>query len=339
MGGAQVSEKHAGFLINLGGASCADIVALMDKVRDEVYRRTAWSWSRRSKHWDSEPPRRGGEDNEFIIISGMSGAGKSQAASFMEDMGFFCVDNLPVPLIPKLAELIMAGSWVYERVVLVSDIRGGQNLDGLLQALDTLKGMRCSFEILFIEASDETIISGIRRPAAVTPWPMEEPAWRRLCGRSAGRWSPSAPGQTISSIPLLCPPPSCGALFCRSSAGESGAREMSVSVISFGFKYGIPIEADLVFDVRFLPNPYYVEELRSLTGLEPAVRDYVLNGDQAARFMAKLTDLIDFLLPQYVEEGKSALVIAVGCTGGHHRSVAVDPGVGGPHQGVGLSGG
>ena len=260
---------------------------------------------------------------KFIIISGMSGAGKSQAASFMEDMGFFCVDNLPVPLIPKLAELIMAGSWVYERVVLVSDIRGGQNLDGLLQALDTLKGMRCSFEILFIEASDETIIKRYKEtrrshPLAHGGASLEEAvrAERRALEPIRARADYIIDTTALSTAKLR------GALLQEFGGGER-AREMSVSVISFGFKYGIPIEADLVFDVRFLPNPYYVEELRSLTGLEPAVRDYVLNGDQAARFMAKLTDLIDFLLPQYVEEGKSALVIAVGCTGGHHRSVAV----------------
>ena len=260
---------------------------------------------------------------KFIIISGMSGAGKSQAASFMEDMGFFCVDNLPVPLIPKLAELIMAGSWVYERVVLVSDIRGGQNLDGLLQALDTLKGMRCSFEILFIEASDETIIKRYKEtrrshPLAHGGASLEEAvrAERRALEPIRARADYIIDTTALSTAKLRV------ALLQEFGGGER-AREMSVSVISFGFKYGIPIEADLVFDVRFLPNPYYVEELRSLTGLEPAVRDYVLNGDQAARFMAKLTDLIDFLLPQYVEEGKSALVIAVGCTGGHHRSVAV----------------
>ena len=260
---------------------------------------------------------------KFIIISGMSGAGKSKAASFMEDMGFFCVDNLPVPLIPKLAELIMAGSWVYERVVLVSDIRGGQNLDGLLQALDTLKGMRCSFEILFIEASDETIIKRYKEtrrshPLAHGGASLEEAvrAERRALEPIRARADYIIDTTALSTAKLR------GALLQEFGGGER-AREMSVSVISFGFKYGIPIEADLVFDVRFLPNPYYVEELRSLTGLEPAVRDYVLNGDQAARFMAKLTDLIDFLLPQYVEEGKSALVIAVGCTGGHHRSVAV----------------
>ena len=235
---------------------------------------------------------------KFIIISGMSGAGKSQAASFMEDMGFFCVDNLPVPLIPKLAELIMAGSWVYERVVLVSDIRGGQNLDGLLQALDTLKGMRCSFEILFIEASDETIIKRYKEtrrshPLAHGGASLEEAvrAERRALEPIRARADYIIDTTALSTAKLR------GALLQEFGGGER-AREMSVSVISFGFKYGIPIEADLVFDVRFLPNPYYVEELRSLTGLEPAVRDYVLNGDQAARFMAKRRDRNEFLLPR-----------------------------------------
>ena len=260
---------------------------------------------------------------EFVIISGLSGAGKSKAASFLEDMGFFCVDNLPVPLIPKLAELIMAGSGVYERVALVSDIRGGQNPQGLLQALDTLLGMRCSYKILFIEASDSTIIKRYKEtrrshPLAHGGASLEEAvrAEREALAPVRARADHIIDTTALSTAKLR------GSLMELFGSGER-AREMSVSVISFGFKYGLPIEADLVFDVRFLPNPYYVEELREHTGLEPAVRDYVMQGDQAEHFLAKLTDLVDFLLPQYVEEGKTALVIAVGCTGGRHRSVAV----------------
>ena len=260
---------------------------------------------------------------EFVIISGLSGAGKSKAASFLEDMGFFCVDNLPVPLIPKLAELIMAGSGVYERVALVSDIRGGQNPQGLLQALDTLLGMRCSYKILFIEASDSTIIKRYKEtrrshPLAHGGASLEEAvrAEREALAPVRARADHIIDTTALSTAKLR------GSLMELFGSGER-AREMSVSVISFGFKYGLPIEADLVFDVRFLPNPYYVEELREHTGLEPAVRDYVMQGDQAERFLAKLNDLVDFLLPQYVEEGKTALVIAVGCTGGRHRSVAV----------------
>ena len=260
---------------------------------------------------------------EFVIISGLSGAGKSKAASFLEDMGFFCVDNLPVPLIPKLAELIMAGSGVYERVALVSDIRGGQNPQGLLQALDTMLGMRCSYKILFIEAGDDTIIKRYKEtrrshPLAHGGASLEEAvrAEREALAPVRARADHIIDTTALSTAKLR------GNLMELFGSGER-AREMSVSVISFGFKYGLPIEADLVFDVRFLPNPYYVEELREHTGLEPAVRDYVMQGDQAERFLAKLNDLVDFLLPQYVEEGKTALVIAVGCTGGRHRSVAV----------------
>ena len=260
---------------------------------------------------------------EFVIISGLSGAGKSKAASFLEDMGFFCVDNLPVPLIPKLAELIMAGSGVYERVALVSDIRGGQNPQGLLQALDTLLGMRCSYKILFIEASDSTIIKRYKEtrrshPLAHGGASLEEAvrAEREALAPVRARADHIIDTTALSTAKLR------GSLMELFGSGER-AREMSVSVISFGFKYGLPIEADLVFDVRFLPNPYYVEELREHTGLEPAVRDYVMQGAQAERFLTKLNDLVDFLLPQYVEEGKTALVIAVGCTGGRHRSVAV----------------
>ena len=260
---------------------------------------------------------------KFIIISGMSGAGKSRAASFLEDMGFFCVDNLPVPLIPKLAELIMAGSAVYERVVLVSDIRGGANLQGLSQALDTLQGMRCSFEILFIEASDDAIIKRYKETRRSHPLTHGGASLEEAVRAEREALAPiRARANYILDTTALSTAKLRGSLMELFGSGE-WAREMSVSVISFGFKYGLPIEADLVFDVRFLPNPYYVEELREHTGLEPAVRDYVMQGDQAERFLAKLNDLVDFLLPQYVEEGKTALVIAVGCTGGRHRSVAV----------------
>ena len=226
---------------------------------------------------------------EFIIISGLSGAGKSKAASFMEDMGFFCVDNLPAPLIPKFAELGMAGTGEYDRVVLVTDVRSGTNFSALFQSLEALKGMKCPYRILYMDASDDVIIKRYKETRRSHPL-----ATAKLRGE------------------LL-------RLFGRGS--QEGA--MTVSVTSFGFKHGLPREADLVFDVRFLPNPYYVQELRPRTGLDDGVRDYVFSGGAAGEFLEKLQDLVGFLLPKYVEEGKTALVVAVGCTGGHHRSVAI----------------
>ena len=260
---------------------------------------------------------------KFIIISGLSGAGKSQAASFMEDMGFFCVDNLPAQLIPKFAELGMAGNGVYERVVLVTDIRGGQNFDSLFEALDTLKEMHCEYDILFMEASDECIINRYKETRRNHPLAHNGLSLKEAVQAERAALEPiRARATQIIDTTALSTAKLRGALRQAFGNGERN-KEMSVSVISFGFKYGIPIEADLLFDVRFLMNPYYVEELRHLTGLDKPVRDFVMGSSQTVKFMEKLKDMIDFLLPQYVEEGKTALVIGIGCTGGHHRSVAI----------------
>lgn len=261
---------------------------------------------------------------EIVIISGMSGAGKSKAASFMEDMNFFCVDNLPTPLISKFAELGMAGSGEYDRVVLVTDIRGGTNFEGLFCALEDLKQMKCSYRILFMEASDATIIK--RYKESRRSHPLEEQCdsleqaislERTMLASLRARATHIIDTSNLSTAKLK------GEL--RRLFGREGTAEgrMDVRVSSFGFKHGIPMEADLVFDVRFLPNPYYVTELRALTGLDQGVRDYVFGGEQAEEFLQRLWNLIGWLLPRYEEEGKTALVIAIGCTGGHHRSVAI----------------
>ena len=260
---------------------------------------------------------------EFIIISGLSGAGKSKAASFMEDMGFFCVDNLPAPLIPKFAELGMAGTGEYDRVVLVTDVRSGTNFSALFQSLEALKGMKCPYRILYMDASDDVIIKRYKETRRSHPLAEECDSLegaialeRRMLAplRERAEFVVDTSDLTTAKLrgELL-------RLFGRGS--QEGA--MTVSVTSFGFKHGLPREADLVFDVRFLPNPYYVQELRPRTGLDDGVRDYVFSGGAAGEFLEKLQDLVGFLLPKYVEEGKTALVVAVGCTGGHHRSVAI----------------
>ena len=237
---------------------------------------------------------------EFLIISGLSGAGKSRAASVMEDLGYFCVDNLPVPLIPKFAELGMGGNGEYDRVVLVTDIRGGTNFEGLFQALDRLTAMKCSYRILFMDASDGAIIKRYKETRRVHPLGEEYASLEQAIQL----------GQLRSKL-----------LSLFSKGKEEG--KMEVHVLSFGFKHGVPMEADLVFDVRFLPNPYYVPELRGLTGLDQGVRDYLFSHPQSNEFLKRLDDFVSYLLPRYAEEGKTSLVIAVGCTGGHHRSVAV----------------
>ena len=259
---------------------------------------------------------------EFIIISGLSGAGKSKAASFMEDMGFFCVDNLPAPLIPKFAELGMAGTGEYDRVVLVTDVRSGTNFSALFQSLEALKGMKCPYRILYMDASDDVIIKRYKETRRSHPLAEECDSLegaialeRRMLAPLRERAEFVVDTSDLSTAKLRG---ELLRLFGRGS--QEGA--MTVSVTSFGFKHGLPREADLVFDVRFLPNPYYVQELRPRTGLDDGVRDYVFSGGAAGEFLEKLQDLVGFLLPKYVEEGKTALVVAVGSTGGHHRSVA-----------------
>lgn len=260
---------------------------------------------------------------EFIIVSGMSGAGKSKAVGFMEDMGFFCVDNLPAPLIPKFAELCMAGHGEYERVALVIDIRGGKSFDGLFQALDALNAMHCDYKILFVEATEEAIIKRYKETRRSHPLAHDGRSLREAVAAEREMLEPvRARAAYIIDTSALSTAKLKGEVL-RLFGREGAETSMSVNVLSFGFKYGLPIEADLVLDVRFLPNPYYVAELRNQTGLSEAVYSYVMDTCQAKEFMTLLKKLFDFLLPQYVEEGKAALVIAVGCTGGRHRSVAI----------------
>lgn len=260
---------------------------------------------------------------EFIVISGLSGAGKSQASSFMEDAGYFVVDNMPAALIPKFAELCMASPAQYDRVSLVCDIRAGQRFDGLFAAVEELDRMGCEHKLLYMEASPETIIKRYKETRRRHPLAKEA-----LSLDEAVRLERTILAPVRARADYIVDTTALSTAKLRGEVlrifGDGGPQQaMSVSVTSFGFKYGIPIEADLVFDVRFLPNPYYIAELRPQTGLDAPVYDFVFGYQQTKDFMVYLEQLIGFLLPQYVEEGKTALVIAVGCTGGKHRSVAV----------------
>ena len=261
---------------------------------------------------------------EFVIISGLSGAGKSRAASFMEDMGYFCVDNLPVPLIAKFAELGMAGAEEYGRVVLVTDVRAGAAFDQLIPALDALEAMKCPYRILFMDSSDSAIIKRYKESRRSHPLAEECGRLEDAIAREREMLQPLRDRAEYiidtSEMPTAKLKGELRRMFHRESAdGES----MQVNVLSFGFKHGLPLEADLVLDVRFLPNPFYISELRHQTGLDQGVRDYVFQNGQTVEFVNRIKSLFDFLLPCYVEEGKTALVIAIGCTGGHHRSVAI----------------
>lgn len=260
---------------------------------------------------------------EFVIISGLSGAGKSKAASFLEDMGFYVVDNMPAPLIPRFAELCMAGQGRYDRVALVTDIRGGQTFDGLFDALRTLEEMGCAYRILFVEATMETIIKRYKETRRVHPLAQGGRSLAEAVQQERDALAPVRQrAEYIVDTSALSTAKLRGELLRLFGDGQE-AHAMSVNVVSFGFKYGIPIEADLVFDVRFLPNPYYIAELRHQTGLDEPVRSFVFNYQQTREFMTHLENLMSFLLPKYVAEGKTVLVIGIGCTGGQHRSVAI----------------
>lgn len=259
---------------------------------------------------------------EFIIISGLSGAGKSRAADVLEDLNYYCVDNMPVILIPKFAELCMSTHSTYERVVLVTDIREKQGAGELLKALDELLAMGCRYRILFIEADMDVIVKRYketrrRHPLADGGGSIEDAVRREMAMMKPMRDRAEHVINT-SRFTLAALQSALYKLF----VGD-GVRKLVLNIISFGFKYGIPLEADLVFDVRFLPNPYYVEEFRHLTGEDKRISDFALDNDIGREFLLRTKEYIAFLLPLYTEEGKSSLTIAVGCTGGRHRSVAV----------------
>lgn len=261
---------------------------------------------------------------EFLIVSGLSGAGKSTVMSVLEDSGFFCVDNLPPVLIPKFAEVSLAGNRSYERVAMACDIRGGENFDGLFEALDVLKSMKFSYKILFVDADTETIIKRYKETRRNHPLMTESVTLVDAVEREREIMEPVRLRADHIIRTTALPAKKLKDQVLDIFAPEGKKRHvMSIAVTSFGFKYGVPMEADLVFDVRFLPNPFYVEELRNQTGLDAGVRDYVFSYQQTEAFMTHLCGMVEFLLPHFAEEGKSALVIAIGCTGGHHRSVAV----------------
>ena len=260
---------------------------------------------------------------EFLIITGLSGAGKSRAADVLEDLDYYCVDNMPIALMPRFAELCIATAGRYEKVALVTDVREKDGFGQLLDTIDELKDRGCDCKILYMDADVRTLIR--RYKESRRPHPL------------ATRGS-SVEAAVYKEMELLAPIRERADYVVNSSnltlgmlqnklfslfAGEGAKREIDVTVMSFGYKHGLPMDADLVFDVRFLPNPYYVEELRPLCGLDLPVAEFVFSYQQTRTFMEKITDMLDFLLPLYIEEGKLSLTVAIGCTGGRHRSVAI----------------
>ncbi|HOL16773.1 MAG TPA: RNase adapter RapZ [Bacillota bacterium] len=257
----------------------------------------------------------------IVLITGMSGAGKSHAINCFEDLGYFCVDNLPPTLLPKFAELCAQLEGRLNKVALVSDLRGGEFFNNLFEALQELDSNRIDYEILFLEADDEVLIRRFketrrRHPLADLSLREAIDKERQMLAELRGKadrvidTSSLSPRELKETIANLYEP-------------EQREKSMFITIISFGFKYGLPLDADLVFDVRFLPNPHYVQHLRSLTGQDPQVKDYIWRWMVTHKYLQKVHDLLEFSIPYYIREGKSNLVIAVGCTGGKHRSVAL----------------
>jgi RNase adapter protein RapZ len=261
-------------------------------------------------------------DGQLVIITGMSGAGKTVAIQSFEDLGFFCVDNLPPTLLPKFLELMKESGTKMNKVALGMDLRGREFFEHLIQALDDMAETSwVTPQILYLDADDSALVRRYKEtrrshPLAPSGLPMEGIKQERLLLEELkGR------AQTIYNTSAMKPRELREKILQEFSVNKRSI--FTVNVISFGFKHGIPIDADLVFDVRFLPNPHYIEHMRPRTGLEEDVSKYVLKWSETQKFLEKVTDLLTFMLPHYKREGKSQLVIAIGCTGGQHRSVAL----------------
>lgn len=260
---------------------------------------------------------------EILIISGLSGAGKSKAASFLEDMGFYIVDNMPAAMILIFAEFCTVSNGRYDRVALVYDVRTANSFTEFFEVLDKLKAMDCQCRMLFLEASPETVIKRYKETRRRHPLRDGADSLEEAVRQERALMQPvkDRADYVVDTSRLSTAQLRSELLRLFDTRGEKAG--MTVNVTSFGFKYGLPMEADLVMDVRFMPNPYYIEALRPKTGLDRDVYEYVFKFQQTKDFMKRLEDLLTFVLPLYAEEGKTSLTLAVGCTGGHHRSVAV----------------
>lgn len=258
----------------------------------------------------------------FVIVTGMSGGGKSTAQKMLEDMGFYCVDNLPVSLIEKFVELIAMPNGEITKVALGLDVRADQSFEDVTEILDQLKQKGYQFEILFMDANEPALIKRYKESRRVHPLAVEgriEDGVRKE--KKILEKIRKNSDYVIDTSNLLTRElkEELDRIFIRNEEYNS----LMVTVMSFGFKNGIPADADLVFDVRFLPNPYYIEELKPMTGNDIPVREFVMKAEESEIFLQKLADMIQFLIPNYVKEGKYRLVIGIGCTGGQHRSVTL----------------
>lgn len=258
----------------------------------------------------------------LVLVTGLSGAGKSQAVHVLEDQGFFCVDNLPPALLPRFVELILHAQHKVPRAAVVVDVRSGEFFDALHESLQYLEGLGLPYRILFLDASDEVLVRRFKETRRKHPLSgsgsvldgiREERRRLEPLRERAHRILDTSDMTTAQLRDEL-----------RLAFGQEGlGRGLAVTVVSFGYKHGVPLDADLVFDTRFLPNPHYVEALRPRSGMDPEVRSYVLDSSRGQAFWKRFVDLLLFLLPEFEQEGKTDVTVAVGCTGGKHRSVAV----------------
>ena len=258
-----------------------------------------------------------------VIVTGMSGAGKSTALKMLEDVGYFCVDNLPVPLIPKMADLLRVPGTEINKAALGVDIRSGQSFEELEKVLEELDSTGMQYEILFLESSDDVLIKRYKETRRFHPLAGNEGRVDQgiRMERQRIQFLRKRADYLIDTSHMLTR--ELKAELNKIFVQNKEYKNLYISVLSFFFKYGIPADADLVFDVRFLPNPYYIEELRPKSGNDKEVRDYVMQNEKANVFLEKLSDMVEFLIPNYILEGKTQLVIGIGCTGGKHRSVTL----------------
>lgn len=258
----------------------------------------------------------------IVIVTGISGAGKSTALKMLEDVGYFCVDNLPVPLLPKFMEMLILPGSEYNKVALGIDIRSSQKLAQLKEILEELRKKGVKSEILFLDASDESLIKRYKETRRSHPLAGDGRVDKGIDEeRKKLVFLKEQADYIIDTSQMLTR--ELRSEILKIFVENKNYKNLYVTILSFGFKYGIPGDADLVFDVRFLPNPYYISELRPLSGNDAPVRDYVMDSTTAREFLDKLIDMVQFLIPNYVAEGKNQLVIAIGCTGGKHRSVTL----------------
>lgn len=260
---------------------------------------------------------------KIVIVTGMSGAGKSTALNVLEDEGYYCVDNMPIELIPRFAELANGQEKGYNNIALGVDIRSGSALNAIEDMLAEMTNRKYNYKILYLDSSDEVLVKRYKETRRTHPLAKDDRVDKAIAlEREQMNFLRNRADYIIDTSQMLTRElkQELEKIFKHDNGHYSN---LFVTVLSFGFKYGIPADADLVFDVRFLPNPYYIEELRKLTGNDKEIQDFVMQSAAAKEFLAKLSDLVKFLLPNYVKEGKNSLVIAIGCTGGKHRSVTL----------------